>query len=222
MSLVDLVIISHEHDDHTFGLIYVAEVNPGVTVYVPYFMSSMVKTEIGNLGFSVIEIHESTILSPGIAIIGELFGSPYEHALAINIANVGLVVIVGCSHPGVENHVRKAFEDLNVNPYLVIGGFHLIGVSESILASTTTSLLDLEIDYIYPIHCSGDEIREYVENNYPEHYGVRCVGTHLIIDQSLSTTLVNPLNLIFIIFTSFSIPIFYKWINKNRRKEEIK
>ena len=218
LSEVDYVVISHEHWDHTYGLQYIAEVNPGVTVYVPSYMASMIKSNISSLGFDVVEIHPTTVLSPGIAIIGELSGPPYEQALAINIANVGMVVIVGCSHPGVENHVERAVTVLGADPYLVIGGFHLGGVSESVLASTTTTLLDLGVDYIYPIHCCGDGIRDYVSDNYPEHYGEGCVGTHLIIDQSLATTAVNPLKISLIVITLITIPAIRKWIKSNKMR----
>jgi 7,8-dihydropterin-6-yl-methyl-4-(beta-D-ribofuranosyl)aminobenzene 5'-phosphate synthase len=218
LSTVDYVVISHEHGDHTFGLEYIAEVNPGITVYVPSLIASMVKTEIENLGFNVIEVHETTVLSPGIAIIGELYGPPYEHALAINVANVGMVIIVGCSHPRVENHVGKAVDDLGEDPYLVIGGFHLMGVSQSTLAETTTALLDLGIDYIYPIHCCGDDIRDYVETNYPEHYGEGCVGTHLIIDQSLASAMGNPMNIILAFITLISLQAIHKLIKKYNKK----
>lgn len=206
LTQVDYVIISHEHWDHTYGLEYVAEVKPGVTVYVPYNMGTMIRTEIENLGFDVVRIHQTTILSPGIAIIGELYGPPYEHALAVNIANVGLVVVVGCSHPGVENHVEKAVTDLSVDPYLVIGGFHLGGAGQTIYAATTTSLLELGVDYIFPIHCSGDGIRAYIESFYPEYYREGCVGTHLIIDQTLATQ-VNSLGVIPVVAALITTPI---------------
>jgi len=218
LSTVDYVVISHEHWDHTYGLEYVAEINPGVTVYIPSYMATMVKTEIINLSFNVVEIHPTTILSPGIAIIGELWGPPYEQALALNIANVGAVIIVGCSHPGVENHVERAVTALEVDPYLVIGGFHMTAASESEIAATTTALIELGVEHIYPTHCCGDEIRDYISENYPNYYGEGCVGTHLVIDQSLATA-ENPVNILTIVLTIIIMPIVYKWIQSKKRRD---
>lgn len=39
---IDVVIISHEHGDHTGGLPYIAEMNPNTKVYIPSKSSRMV------------------------------------------------------------------------------------------------------------------------------------------------------------------------------------
>ncbi|MFX0095211.1 MAG: MBL fold metallo-hydrolase, partial [Candidatus Hodarchaeota archaeon] len=111
LSLVDFAVISHEHFDHIDGMPYFAEVNPNATVYVPAGMASAAKTTLINLNLSVVDIAASTILSPGVAIIGQLNGPPMEQALTINISKIGQVILVGCSHPGVENIVSKAIND---------------------------------------------------------------------------------------------------------------
>ncbi|NHJ48872.1 MAG: MBL fold metallo-hydrolase [Asgard group archaeon] len=213
---VDFVIISHEHADHYYGLEYVAEVNPGLDVYVPNLMLSSIKVAIANWGFNVVNVLDTTVLFPGVAIIGQIFGPPYEHALAINVENVGLVIIVGCSHPGVENIATKAVEDLSVEPYLVIGGFHLMGETVNVYETTASTLLDLGTDYIYPIHCSGDGIREYIERVYPDNYREGCVGTHLVIDQSLAPTASISISSVIVVITFITIPIFTNWLKRRR------
>ena len=110
----------------------------------------------------------TTDLGNGLAIIGQLYGPPYEHALAVNVTGVGLVILVGCSHPGVDNIVAKAVEDLDTDPYVVLGGFHESMSTESDISYLIESLQDLSLSQIYPFHCSGDLIREYLETNYKE------------------------------------------------------
>ncbi|RLF13813.1 MAG: hypothetical protein DRJ66_07160, partial [Thermoprotei archaeon] len=102
------------------------------------------------------------VIAKGVAVIGELYGPPYEQALAVNVKGRGLVIFVGCSHPGVDNIVKKAVSDLNEKPYIVIGGFHLVGASEDRIASVANSLIKLGLKKIYPMHCSGDSIRGYI------------------------------------------------------------
>ncbi len=220
LSLVDFVVISHEHGDHTDGLPYVAGVNPNVSVYVPTHMDNYPRTVMKDIGFNVVDVPETTILSSGIAVIGELYGPPYEQALAINVKGMGMVVVVGCSHPGVENIVEKAVNDLDVDPYLVIGGFHLAYASQQTINNTVTRLLELGIKKIYPIHCSGDQIRNFIKENHLEQYGEGCVGTQLFIDQSTpyTTTGFSYLNIV-IIAVIMIIPAIL-WSKKRKKRKD--
>ncbi|MFX0065303.1 MAG: MBL fold metallo-hydrolase [Candidatus Hermodarchaeota archaeon] len=219
LSLVDFVVISHEHGDHTDGLPCVARINPNITVYVPAHMDNSTRTVIENLGLNVVDISETTILSSGIAIIGELHGPPYEQALGINIEGIGTAVVVGCSHPGVENIVEKAVNDLDVDPYLVIGGFHTYIADQQTINNTVTKLLELGVEKIYPIHCCGDQIRSFIQENYLEHYGEGCVGTQLFIGPRTPYTTPGFSYLsIFIITTVMTISAIL-WSKKRKERE---
>jgi len=186
LSNLKFVVISHEHGDHWGGLRYVARVAPHTAVYVPAGMSSSVKSAIANLGFKVIEVHNTTVVNGCVAIIGELLGPPWEQALAVNVKGLGLIVLVGCSHPGVDRIVAKAVKDLNIKPYAVIGGFHLMGASRDEVEYIVKNLIKLGVKRVYPIHCSGDLIRELMKSEYPEIYGDGHVGTTLVFNASKS------------------------------------
>ena len=176
LSSLDLAVISHEHGDHIRGLEYISEVNKNLTIFVPAHMSESCKNWIKSLGFKVIEVKDTTLISEGIAIVGELYGPPYEQALAINVKNLGLIVLVGCSHPGVDKIVSKAEKELSQNPYAVIGGFHLSGASLNKIRDIVKALNETGLKRIYPVHCSGEDFRNFLRENYPEVYGDGKVG----------------------------------------------
>jgi len=176
LSEVNFVVASHEHGDHVNGLQYIAEVTSGLSVYVPEGMNDLVKKWLKDLGFNVIDVDETKVVAEGVAVVGELRGPPWEQALAVNVKGLGLVVLVGCSHPGVDNIVAKASEDLGVKPYAVIGGFHLGGAPEERLREIVKNLKALGVKKIYPIHCSGQKIRDLLQREYPELYGDGHVG----------------------------------------------
>jgi len=168
LDMIDRIIFSHEHGDHIRGLKYISEVNRNLTIFVPAHMSESCKNWIKSLGFKVVGVKDTILISEGIAVVGELYGPPYEQALAINVKNLGLIVLVGCSHPGVDKIVSKAEEDLSQNPYAVIGEFHLSGVSLNKIRDVAKALIEMGLKRIYPIHCSGEDFREFLRESYPE------------------------------------------------------
>ena len=180
-SEIDFVVISHEHGDHINGLPYLAKVRPGLRVYVPKGTAEKIRIR----GLDIKEVDKTTKVAEGVAIIGWLYGPPAEEALAINVEGRGLVILVGCSHPGVVNIVAKAKTDLGIKPYLVLGGFHMIGASESACKETIKRLIELGVEKIAPIHCSGDRIRSILEKEFPQNW-LKChIGS--VIEVSAST-----------------------------------
>lgn len=191
---IDYIIISHEHLDHVDGLDYYNNntnnrIESNLEVYVPAGLNQGTKASIEFLGLILNEVNSTTDLGNGLFIIGQIIGPPYEHALAVNVTGVGLVILVGCSHPGVNNIVTKAVEDLKTTPYVVLGGFHESASDEQEISTLIDSLLNLSLSQIYPFHCSGDLIRDYLNTNYPELYQEVVVGSRLLFsEESMSLT----------------------------------
>ena len=177
LSKLDFAVASHEHGDHIGGFSYIASLTKGLTVYIPKGMAEYSKSGLRGLGLNLVEVEETRTVAEGVAVVGELSGPPWEQALAINVKGLGLIVLVGCSHPGVDRIVEKASKDLGVKPYAVIGGFHLGGASEERVREIIENLKSLGVQKIYPIHCSGERIREILQREYPELYGDGHVGT---------------------------------------------
>jgi 7,8-dihydropterin-6-yl-methyl-4-(beta-D-ribofuranosyl)aminobenzene 5'-phosphate synthase len=75
-------------------------------------------------------IDQTTEIAPGISLIALVSDAPgtkelKELSLAVNTAD-GLVLVVGCSHPGIERIVEAAAV-INPKIHLIAGGFHLVG-----------------------------------------------------------------------------------------------
>jgi len=68
----------------------------------------------------------------------------------------GLIVFLGCSHPGVNNclnYAMKQFPGKNIDT--LVAGMHLENTSPLRLQMTMQHLLDLDIRRILPLHCTG-------------------------------------------------------------------
>ncbi|WP_285907701.1 MBL fold metallo-hydrolase [Pseudodesulfovibrio pelocollis] len=79
---------------------------------------------------------------------------PDDTALA-HVAEDGLTVITGCAHAGVCNTVEHARRVTGVDRVrAVIGGFHLLGAPAARLAATADHLAALNLEALYPCHCT--------------------------------------------------------------------
>ncbi|MEO0997639.1 MAG: MBL fold metallo-hydrolase [Pseudomonadota bacterium] len=78
----------------------------------------------------------------------------HEVSLAIETPR-GLVVIVGCSHPGVESIVASA-QAIDTPVALVVGGFHLPAATDEAIDRTSAALKALGVGAVAPAHCSGE------------------------------------------------------------------
>ena len=112
----EFIVISHEHFDHIGGIFALKK-----PVYLPKHSSSKIKNTLKAAGYKIIEV-ENTIFLDDIIIFGELYGPPYEISLGIN-DNGKLILLTGCSHPGILKIAEKSIKESKLEPYKVIGGF---------------------------------------------------------------------------------------------------
>ena len=77
-----------------------------------------------------------------------------EICLAMQTAR-GLVVLVGCSHPGILNMIRTVHEVLQQPVYAVFGGTHLVEADEARIEATIKELQNLGMSVLGLCHCSG-------------------------------------------------------------------
>ncbi len=178
VSEIDCIVLSHEHWDHIGGMEVILSESPGLPVYLPEDTPYHVTSTLRSLGGECIELENSTRICDSIATTLTLDGPPREQALMIRTQD-GMILVTGCSHPGVHNLARTAYEVMGVEIQLVIGGFHLGGASEATLNGICDELDDLGVEKISATHCTGDEAREYFRERYGEDFVESGVGFHL-------------------------------------------
>lgn len=93
-------------------------------------------------------------------------------------------MIVGCSHPRIEKIVSYAHNITGKPIYVVMDGFHLGGVSEYRLNRIVEIFLNLDIKEVYPLHCTGENAREYFKIKLGERYRDGGVGLEIEIKSN--------------------------------------
>lgn len=167
---IDIVVISHIHGDHVGGLTGFLERNGNVKVYIPASFPDSWGKKIESYGADYQDVSGPMQISDNVYTTGEMGTWIKEQSLVLNTRE-GLVVITGCAHPGIVNIVRRAEQMLpDKDVYLVMGGFHLSGASDSELRSIIRAFRDIGVQKVAPSHCSGDRCRGLFEEEYKEHY----------------------------------------------------
>jgi 7,8-dihydropterin-6-yl-methyl-4-(beta-D-ribofuranosyl)aminobenzene 5'-phosphate synthase len=179
---VDIVVLSHIHEDHVGGLKSFLEENPNVMIYVPESFPASFKKDVENFGAKVVEVHEPLKIFEGVYSTGELGTWIKEQSLIIQ-TDKGSIVITGCAHPGIVKIVEKAKEVVQDDIFLVMGGFHLGSESENAIKKIVLSFRELGVHFTAPCHCSGDLARQLFEEEYQEKFILAGVGKVIAMED---------------------------------------
>ena len=134
-------------------------------------------------GANIQLIDKTTEVAPGITLIALISDAPgtremKELSLAINTPD-GIVLVVGCAHPGIEAIVAEA---ARINPHIhfIAGGFHLVVAQDPAIAKVVTALHDTyKVDYIAPGHCTGEPTFAALQKAFGDRYLYAGLGTTL-------------------------------------------
>ena len=74
----------------------------------------------------------------------------------------GLVVLLGCSHPGLVNIIEAVRTRFNKPIHCIIGGTHLVEADDLRLERTFQYLQGLNIPLLGLSHCTGEKATEYL------------------------------------------------------------
>jgi len=144
---IEEIFISHAHGDHVGGLSDFLKVNKDVTLYVPASLGSLKGAKEMVTIKGPMQIHENVFST------GELKG--IEQSMAVKTEK-GIVVIDGCSHPGVGTILEAAARFGKV--YALVGGLH--GFNKFDLLKG--------LKYVCACHCT--QYKSEIKNLYPEKW----------------------------------------------------
>ncbi len=126
-------------------------------------------------------IDKTIEIVPGMYLIALVSDKPgtlelRELSLAIRTPD-GLVLVVGCSHPGVEHIVQEASAiDPHIN--LLFGGLHQIQAPDPEVERIARVLHDqYKLDRIAPGHCTGEPEFAALKKTFGDHYLYAGVGS---------------------------------------------
>ncbi len=132
-------------------------------------------------------VDKSIEIAPDIHLIALVSDKPgtlelRELSLAIDTPD-GVVIVVGCSHPGIDKIVESATA-INPRIHFVAGGFHLVVAPDPDIERTVTALHDrFRVEYVAPGHCTGEPAFTALKKAFGDHYIYAGLGTTLTATQ---------------------------------------
>lgn len=132
-------------------------------------------------------IDKNTEVAPGIHLITLISDRPgtlelRELSLALKTPE-GMVIVVGCSHPGIEKIVEAAAA---INPHirLIAGGFHLVVSNDADIGEIVITLHHkFQADYLAPGHCTGEPAFLALKKAFGDRYLYAGLGTTLPLNR---------------------------------------
>jgi len=126
-------------------------------------------------------IDKNTEIAPGMYLITLVSDKPgtlelRELSLAIRTTD-GLMLVVGCSHPGVERIVEEA---RTIDPHISIlfGGLHQIQTTDPEVERVANVLHNQnKLERVAPGHCTGEPMFAALRKVFGDHYLYAGVGT---------------------------------------------
>jgi 7,8-dihydropterin-6-yl-methyl-4-(beta-D-ribofuranosyl)aminobenzene 5'-phosphate synthase len=128
-------------------------------------------------------IEKTSEIAPGIHLIALVSDKPTtlelrELSLAIDTPD-GVVLVVGCSHPGIDKIV-EAVTAINPRIHLIAGGFHLVTAKDPDIENIVLTLRDrFHVAYVAPGHCTGEPTFTALKKAFDDRYLYAGLGTVL-------------------------------------------
>lgn len=154
---VDIIVISHQHLDHTGGIKWSAartfsignsQVGLGERkVFVPVMMSypekELTVSSRPQRVVKAVGLTGTLFAVMSMPVVGNLM-TVWEQSLAINVDGEGIVLVTGCGHPGLERMVSRAQAVFGLPVIGVVGGLHYTNADAEKLEPHILFLHDLK------------------------------------------------------------------------------
>ena len=130
-------------------------------------------------------VDKNVEVAPGIHLIALVSDKPgtlelRELSLALSTPD-GMVIVVGCSHPGIDKIVEAATK-INPRIHLVAGGFHLVVSKDDEIEKIVAGLHDTyKVAYVAPGHCTGEPTFTALKKAFGDRYLYVGLGTTLVL-----------------------------------------
>lgn len=105
-----------------------------------------------------------------------------EIMLAIDTDD-GLVVILGCSHPGVINMLNTLMKRTGKKINTIIGGTHLVRADDERIKDTIANFRAMNIEKLGISHCTGENAMNQLKESFGDKYFHNTTGTILYFDK---------------------------------------
>jgi 7,8-dihydropterin-6-yl-methyl-4-(beta-D-ribofuranosyl)aminobenzene 5'-phosphate synthase len=126
-------------------------------------------------------VSKPTKICKGAVVLGPMGDQIIEQSLVLDTEK-GLVIVTGCSHPGIVAVAKKAKEELHREIYMILGGTHLLRHSGEDLQRVIDTLKELGVQKVAPSHCSGDKAIAKFKDAFGDGFIRIGVGRVLQID----------------------------------------
>ena len=174
---LDFVIISHIHADHTGGLAFLGK-KKRMRLYLS--KNSFYRSWYKVLGFDVIIVESFMKIHDEIYVTGPL-DSYIKEQSAIIKHEKGLIILTGCSHPGIEKILKFVRENFDEKIYALIGGLHLGLKTDYDLSRIVDAFEKFNVREFYPLHCTGKKAIKFFEEYIPEKIKKTYTGLKIVI-----------------------------------------
>ncbi len=96
---------------------------------------------------------------------GSIIPDPFtDEIMLVAETSKGLLLVAGCSHPGIVNMIESVRTTFDQPIYGVIGGTHLKDASDDRISHVGFYLKELGLSLLGIAHCSGDRTLEFVRS----------------------------------------------------------
>ncbi len=173
---IDMLIISHGHDDHTGGINWITKRNPNIEIYFPPFNGDFSMSSFES--DKVTWISESFKISDDFKLIISKNSDIDEMSLVIHSAK-GNIIVVGCCHSGAENVAAQVMKETGRDNWVIMGGFHLFRETADKIKEIAAKLT-MCVDTVIPCHCTGNMAASILKDEFKEKCRLNGVGkTHV-------------------------------------------
>jgi 7,8-dihydropterin-6-yl-methyl-4-(beta-D-ribofuranosyl)aminobenzene 5'-phosphate synthase len=177
---VDLLALSHQHTDHTGGTPAFVAQRRDIPVLMPQRFTDAFTAQMEASGLRPVLAGAPARICPHLYTSGQFDHAIAEQALVLDTRQ-GLVVMTGCSHPGIVAMLRTIKTAFGKNVSMVFGGFHLLEKSEQETGAIIADMKALGVQRCGATHCTGEAQIAQFKRAFGANYVELGAGNTLVL-----------------------------------------